>query len=196
MSVTIEKLLFDNGVILEGHFLLTSGLHSGLYFEKFKILENPKVSALLCSKIAIHFSTSGIEKVIGPTTGGIILAYEIAKQLGVFAGIAEEPEVGKRIIKRGSGIKEGERVLVVDDVLTTGGSIKATIDAVLERGGKISGVAVLIDRSEKSLNLDYPFYAVYSKVVENYPQEDCPLCKKNIPLTRPGGKKAVPSAEW
>lgn len=196
MNETIEKLLIDNGVILKGHFLLTSGLHSGLYFEKFKILENPKVSALLCSKIAMHFSTYDIEKVIGPTTGGTILAYEVAKQIGAYAGIAEEDGKGKRIIKRGSGIKEGEKILIVDDVLTTGGSIKATIDAVLEHRGEICGVSVLIDRSEKALNFNYPFYAVYKKAVENYTKGDCPLCKQGIPLSQLGGKKAVPSAEW
>lgn len=187
MSETIEKLLVDNGVILKGHFLLTSGLHSGLYFEKFRILENPKLTVLLCSKIAGHFSSYGIEKVIGPTTGGIILAYEVAKQLGVYAGIAEENGKGKRVIRRGSGIKKGEKILVVDDVLTTGGSIKATIDAVLEGGGEVSGVSVLIDRSEETVNFGFPFYAVYKKIVENYDKKDCPLCKQGIPLTSLGG---------
>lgn len=189
MRETIEKLLIDNGVILEGHFLLTSGLHSGLYFEKFKILENPNITALLCSKIAVSFSTHEIEKVVGPTTGGTILAYEIAKQIGAYAGIAEENGKGKRIVKRGSGIREGEKILIVDDVLTTGGSIKATIDAILEKKGIICGVAVLINRSMKSLKFDYPFYAVYQKTVENFKEEDCPFCKKGIPLTQLGGKR-------
>jgi orotate phosphoribosyltransferase len=184
----IEKMLRDNGAILKGHFLLTSGLHSDVYFEKFMILEKPQVSSLLCSNIALHFCTREIDKVIGPTTGGTILAYEVAKQLGILAGIAEDSGEGKRVIKRGSAVKEGERILIVDDVLTTGGSLKATIDAVEEMGGKVVGVGVLIDRSEQSLNIPYPFYAVYEHSVENYKPDDCPLCKKGIPLMRRGGK--------
>ncbi len=191
MNEIVEKLLINSGVILEGHFLLTSGLHSGLYFEKFKILENPRITSLLCSKIAFHYTAIQIDKVIGPTTGGTILAYEIAKQIDALAGIAEEEEKGKRVIKRGSGVKKGEKILVVDDVLTTGGSLKATIDAVLASDGVIVGVAVLIDRSAKPLNIDYPFYAVYQKSVENYEPDECPLCKQNILLTRRGGKKKI-----
>jgi orotate phosphoribosyltransferase len=187
MREQIEKLLTDNGVMLRGHFLLTSGLHSGLYFEKFKILEKPQVSSLLCSKIALHFNSYPLEKVIGPTTGGTIIAYEVAKQLGLLSGMAEKSENNKRIIKRGSGVSNGEKILIVDDVLTTGGSVKDTINAVLEKKGDIMGIAVLIDRSEKPIDFGYPFYAVYNTTVKNYTKEDCPLCKDGIPLTRPGG---------
>lgn len=185
----IEKLLIDNGVMLSGHFLLTSGLHSDIYFEKFMILENPQVSSLLCAEISLHFSTIDIDKVIGPTTGGTILAYEVAKQLGILAGVAESTDDGRRIIKRGSAVKKGERILVVDDVLTTGGSLKATIDAVEEMDGKVVGVGVMIDRSAQPLDLPYPFFAVYEHSVENFEAQQCPLCEKGVPLTRLGGKK-------
>lgn len=185
----VEKLLVDNGVILRGHFLLTSGLHSDVYFEKFMILENPRISSLLCSSIALHFSSQDIDKVIGPTTGGTILAYEVAKQLGVLAGVAEDDGEGKRVIKRGSSVKKGERILVVDDVLTTGGSLKATIAAVERMEGEIVGIGVMIDRSSTALNLRYSLYAVYEHAVENFKPEDCPLCKNGVPLTRRGGKK-------
>jgi len=191
MSETIKKLLTDNGVIQKGHFLLTSGLHSGLYFEKFMILENPRISALLCSKIAMFFSTYTIDKVIGPTIGGAIIAYEVARQLGTYVGIAEKESNEKRIVKRGSSIEKGERILVVDDVLTTGGSIKATIDAVLQLEGKVTGISVLIDRSENPLDFTYPFFAVYKTSVENYTPENCPLCKKGIPLIRKGGSGKI-----
>ena len=185
----IEKLLLENGVMLRGHFLLTSGLHSGVYYEKFMILENPQVSSLLCARIALYFSAKKIDKVIGPTTGGTILAYEVAKQLGVLAGVAEDDGEGGRIIKRGSAVKNGERILVVDDVMTTGGSVKATIEAVRKMGGRIEGVGVMIDRSEHPLDFAFPFYAVYRKSVENFKPDECPLCKKKVPLTRRGGKK-------
>lgn len=185
----IEKLLSDNGVILKGHFLLTSGLHSDIYFEKFMILEDPRVASLLCGNIALHFSTGQIDKVIGPTTGGTIIAYEVARQLGVLAGVAEYSDEGKRVIKRGSAVKRGEKILVVDDVLTTGGSLRSTIDAVQELGGNVVGVGVMIDRSSESLDVPYPVYAVYKRPVENFEAKDCSLCKKGVPLTRRGGKK-------
>ncbi len=191
MKEPIEELLWESGVLLKGHFLLTSGLHSEFYFEKFKVLEKPEVTSLLCSKIAIQFSTSKIDRVIGPTTGGIILAYEVARQLETLTGIAEEDGKGGRTIRRGTSIEKGENILIVDDVLTTGGSLKATVEAVLAKKGLVSGIAVLIDRSPKTLDLGYKMYAVYKKVVKNYLPDDCPLCRKNIPLTRKGGIKEV-----
>ena len=187
MKESIEELLISNGVLLKGHFLLTSGLHSEYYFEKFRILENPKLTVFLCSEIVEHFTGTRIEKVVGPTTGGIILAYEVARQMGIFDEIAEEQEKGKRIIRRGSGIREGEKVLIVDDVLTTGGSLRTTINAVKEKGGEIVGLSVLIDRSMGKNDFGYPLFAVYKKTVVNYSPEDCPLCKKGIPLMQMGG---------
>lgn len=179
----LEKLLKDLRVLQEGHFVLNSGLHSEYYFEKFRILENPEAAGKLCSMIADKFKDKDIDWVIGPTTGGIIIAFEVARQMSKLAGFAEERE-GKRIIGRGFDIK-GKKVLIVDDVMTTGKSLIETIDAVKEKNAEIVGIAVLIDRSSKEFPHEY--FATYRKVVENYEPASCPLCKKDIALTKPGG---------
>jgi orotate phosphoribosyltransferase len=181
--VEIERLLKEMSVLQEGHFLLNSGLHSRYYFQKFRILENPDATSQLCRKIVDEFRNKHIDWIIGPTTGGIIIAFEVARQLGVYTGFAEERS-GKRIVGRGFDIKD-KRILVVDDVMTTGKSIVETREAIREKGGEVVGVAVLIDRS--SGGLPFEVFAVYEQVVENFAPEQCPLCKANVPLSKPGG---------
>jgi orotate phosphoribosyltransferase len=179
----IERLLKDLKVVQEGHFLLNSGLHSGYYFEKFRILENPDATSKLCKIVADHFREKRVEWVIGPTTGGIIIAFEVARQLGLHTGFAEG-RGGKRIVGRGFDI-EGKRVLIVDDVTTTGKSLVETFDAVTGKRGEVVGVAVLIDRSVKALPFEH--FSVYKKVVENFAPEQCPLCKTGVNLQKLGG---------
>ncbi len=170
-------------VLQEGHFLLNSGLHSKYYFQKFRILENPDATSSLCSIIVEKYRGKDIEWVIGPTTGGIIIAFEVARQLGVHSGFAEERD-GKRVVGRGFDIGD-KRVLLVDDVMTTGKSIVETLDAIHQKGGEVAGVAVLIDRSVEKL----PFtpFAVYKRAVENFSPDECPLCKSGIQLQKLGG---------
>ncbi len=180
----IEKLLKDLKVLQEGHFLLNSGLHSKYYFEKFRILENPDATTKLCTMIAQNFKNKNIAWVIGPTTGGIIIAFEVARQLNVKSGFAEERE-GKRSVGRGFDIK-GKRILIVDDVMTTGKSILETVEAVQEKNGELVGIGVLIDRS--STKFPHQFFATFRKLVENYEPSRCPLCKDQVPLVKLGGK--------
>jgi orotate phosphoribosyltransferase len=179
----IEKLLRDLMVLQEGHFLLNSGLHSKYYFQKFRILENPDVTSRLCKIIADKYAGDKVEWVVGPTTGGIIIAFEVARQLGVRSGFAEERQ-GKRVVGRGFDI-QGKRVLLVDDVLTTGRSIVETLDAIRQKGGDVVGVAVLIDRSVEEVS--FAPYSVYKKEVENFDPSSCPLCKSGIHLQKLGG---------
>ncbi|OPX17585.1 orotate phosphoribosyltransferase [candidate division WOR-3 bacterium 4484_100] len=179
----IEKLLIDLKVLKKGHFLLNSGLHSEYYFEKFRILENPSATTKLCGIIVDHFKGLDIDWVIGPTTGGVIIAFEVARQLNRYAGFAEE-RAGKRIVGRGFDIKD-RNVLVVDDVLTTGKSIQETLNAVELKHGKVVGVGVLVDRSNQKMGFEY--FATYRKAVENFEPDNCPLCKQGISLTKPGG---------
>jgi orotate phosphoribosyltransferase len=184
----IEKILEENNVLKTGHFLLSSGLHSAKYFEKFRILENPELVVMFGRMIAEHYKNSGISIVCGPTTGGVIIAYEVARQMGLKCIFAESkpPDTG-RVIRRGFTVPEGAKILVVDDILTTGGSIKETLDALKSFPGKVIGISVLIDRSSEAINFnelvpDVEFFACYKMAVKNYESNSCPLCKVNIPL--------------
>ncbi len=193
----IEKILEENNVLKTGHFLLSSGLHSAKYFEKFRILENPELVVMFGKMIAEYYKNKGISIVCGPTTGGVIIAYEVARQMGLKCIFAESkpPEAG-RVIRRGFTIPEGAKILVVDDILTTGGSIKETLDALKSFPGKVIGISVLIDRSSEAIKFnemvpEAEFFACYKMAVKNYEPNNCSLCKVNIPLQAPGrgGKK-------
>ena len=173
------------GAVKEGHFLLASGLHSPVYWEKFHILQYPHLTEKLCGLIARQFRQKRIDVVAGPTTGGIILAFETARQLGT-RGIFAEKEGGVRVFRRDFEIAPGERVLIVDDILTTGSSLRETIDAVGKLGGIVIGVAVLVDRSDKDLEFDPPLFSCVRTPTTVYSPENCPLCAAHIPLVKPG----------
>ena len=184
----VEAIFEKAGAVLKGHFLLTSGLHSRIYWEKFRILEFPNYTEQLCGLIASHFAGQKVERVAGPTTGGIILAYEVARQLGVPDIFAEREEVG-RAFRRGFRLTPGERVLVVDDVLTTGKSVRETMAAVTEQGGRVIGIGVLVDRSEEELDFGVPLYSCLRSKTEVFEPENCPQCAAGIPLTKPGSSQ-------
>jgi orotate phosphoribosyltransferase len=171
--------------------LLTSGLHSPIYWEKFQVLQFPNYTEQLCRMIASHFQKQGVQIVAGPTTGGIILAHEVARQLGVRSLFAEK-EGEERVFRRGFHIDPGERFLIVDDILTTGGSIREVMTAVTKLGGKVIGIGVLVDRSEPKLDFGVPFYSCHRAVAPTYTPEDCPLCAERVPLVRPGSSQKAP----
>ncbi len=170
---------------MRGHFLLTSGRHSDVYFEKFRILERPDVLSALCQELAAAFRESQVELVAGPTTGGIIIAFEVARQLGVPA-LYVETENGVKTLRRGARVEAGTRVLVVDDVLTTGLSVRETADAVSLAGGVVVGVGVLIDRSADGLGLEYRTHAAYKVEARSYDPQDVPEWLSAIPISKPG----------
>src|SRR5919201_5591559 len=148
----VERVFRDAGALRDGHFILSSGRHSPRYLEKFQVLQSPRDTERLASGIVDWARDSEVETVAGPTTGGIILAHEVARQLGARAIYAERSEQGPgREFRRGFTLRRGERVLVVDDILTTGGSIQETIDAVREADGAVNGVAVLVDQTVGAL---------------------------------------------
>lgn len=153
----VEAALRQSGALLEGHFLLASGRHSEQYIEKFRLLEQPRLTSRLCAEIARRFQDAGVETVIGPVTGGIILAFEVARHLGVRAVYAERAEDGKNFaLRRGFQLREGEKCLVVEDIVTTGGSAQKVVDLARTQGADIVGVALLVDRSNGALQLDVP----------------------------------------
>ena len=171
---------------MNGHFLLTSGQHSPIYWEKFQVLQFPNYTEQLCRMMVNHFRNQQIQVVAGPTTGGIILAYEVARQLGV-RGIFAEKEGQQRTFRRGFTVSSGERVLIVDDVLTTGKSVREVIAAVNQLQGAIIGIGVLVDRSEQELKLGIPLFSCIRAPAITYAPENCPLCAAHIPLVKPGG---------
>ena len=182
-----EAKLAERGAVLRGHFQYASGRHGEIYVEKFRILRWPDITGELCGEIAAHFRGQP-NLVAGPTTGGILLSYETARHLGLRSIIAERKDEGEgREFKRGFEIGAGDRVLVVDDVLTTGGSIRDVIDAVRRRGADVIGAAVLFDRGLWRANLDMPLFAVERLSAPSYAAEDCPLCAERVPLDNPKG---------
>ena len=182
----VEDLLIETSAIMEGHFLLTSGLHSPRYVEKFNVLQKPVYTDKLCRAMAEKFKDANIETVVGPVTGGILLAHETGKALGTRA-IFTERENGKMTFRRGFTLHEGERVLIVEDIVTTGGSIREVIDVVKEHGGIPVAVSMLVDRSGgKATFGDVPSTALLHMDVQTYQPDECPLCKQGIPMTKRG----------
>lgn len=184
-----EEIFKKAGAILEGHFLLTSGLHSPIYWEKFRVMQFPVYTRQLCSIISEKYKKEKVDVVAGPTTGGIILSYEVASQLGVRGIFAEKEGSDRRFFKRGFCIKYGERVLIVDDILTTGKSIREVLSLVKEQGGESIGIGVLVDRSEKKQDFGVPIFSCLRSITPAYEPKDCPLCAAAIPLTKPGGSQ-------
>ena len=187
----VKELLIKTGAIMDGHFLLTSGLHSPHYVEKFNVLQQPKYTQQLCEAMAEKFKDANIETVVGPMTGGILLAHETGKALGTRAIFTERVD-GKMTFRRGFSLHEGERVLIVEDIVTTGGSIKEVIEVVKAHGGMPVAVSMLVDRSGGKANFgDVPCTALLHMDVETYQPEECPLCQQGIEMTKRGstGKK-------
>ena len=171
------------GALLRGHFVYTSGRHGADYLEKFRILEDPRATTALAAMIAARFQPLAPELVAGPTTGGIILAYEVARQLGVDAVYVERGEGTGRVLRRGFEIVPGVRVLVVDDVVTTGGSLLETTACIKRAGGDVIGIGVLADRTDTEV----PFFACLTVDFPSYVQEACPLCAAGVSVTPPRG---------
>lgn len=172
----VEAALKESGALLEGHFLLASGRHSQFYVEKFRLLEQPRLTSELCAELARRFEDERIECVVGPVTGGIILAFEVARQLGVRAVYAERAEDGKGFaLRRGFQLKTGERCLVVEDIVTTGGSAQKVVELVQENGGAVVGVGLLVDRSNGQLQIHAPrIESLLEMQVESWSPDDVP----------------------
>lgn len=205
-AARVEQLFTEAGAYREGHFKLKSGRHGDRYIEKFEVLQWPERVTELCSMLVA--GASQIDVVVGPTTGGVILAYECARQLGVRGIFAEEvtDEGGAhRELRRGFAIEPGERVLLVDDVITTGGSLLAMLPVVEDTGGELVTLAVLVDRSggltevkSPKTGRNYPVSALWTLNLPTYEAgpRTCPGCAADTPLIAPGssGTKVQPAA--
>jgi len=185
-EATLE-MFRKTGAILEGHFQLTSGLHSPTYFQCAKVLQYPHYAEKLCRKIADHFASREVDAVVAPALGGIIVGQEVARRLGARSLFAER-ENGKMTLRRGFELKPGERVLVVEDVMTTGGSVQEVIDLAKSAGATVVGVACLVDRSGGKLNFGVEKFSLLALEVMIYDPKRCPWCAKGVPLIKPGSR--------
>ena len=172
--------------LLEGHFVYTSGRHGSQFLQASRVLQYPNYTERLCKAIAEKWAGDNIELVVGPATGGIILAYETARHLDCRAVFTEKDEDGRTMsLRRGFKLQPRTNVLVVEDIVTTGGSVKKTIDHLLERGARISGVSVLIDRSGGEVRFQCPYKPLAHLALRSYDPAECPGCADGIPLADP-----------
>ena len=186
----VTEILKEAGVLLEGHFLLTSGRHSNRYLQCARVFRNTKYSEELCGDLAKKYSDDNIELVIGPAMGAVQMAYEVSRQLGVENFFTERDESGKMVLRRNFEIAPGQRVLVVEDVVTTGGSVKEVIELVKNAGGVVAGVGSIVDRTGGKIDFGVPFKAVYSADVESWEANSCPLCAAGAGApVKPGSRK-------
>jgi len=183
----VNGILEKTGVLLTGHFQLTSGKHSNKYLQCAKVFQHPDISAEISKDLAEKYDGYDIDIVIGPAVGGIILAYEVARQLEVRALFAER-ENGIMTLRRGFEIQPGSKVLVVEDVITTGGSVKEVIDVVRSAGGEVVGVAAVVDRSGGKALFDVPFKSAIKIDIEVFDPLDCPMCKSGSKAVKPGSR--------
>jgi orotate phosphoribosyltransferase len=175
------------GGLLRGHFLLTSGSHSDTYLQSARVLEHPDRAEALCRELAKPFAGDSVQVVVAPALGGILVAYEVARALGARA-LFTEREAGTMRLRRGFQITRGERCLVVEDVITTGGSTREVIQVVEEAGGVLVGVGSLIDRSGDAVTFPAKKTTLATLTIPAYKPEDCPLCKTGSPPIKPGSR--------
>jgi len=188
----VLKIFEENKALLTGHFLLSSGLHSPRYLQCALVLQHAAIAERLCAELAAQARADNqigkIDLVIAPAMGGIIVAHEVARALGVRALFTERQE-SVMTLRRGFRIDPGERALVVEDVVTTGGSTREVMDVVRAQRGEIVGTGSLIDRSGGQIDLGVPFHALASLEVESYDAANCPLCKEGSQAIKPGSRK-------
>nr|WP_231133117.1 orotate phosphoribosyltransferase [Capillibacterium thermochitinicola] len=189
MGVTEIMAIFnETGALRQGHFVLTSGKHSAQYMQCAQVLQYPWLAATLGEALAAHYAGVGVETVVGPAMGGILVAHEVGRALGVRALFAERQD-GKMTLRRGFTLKPGEKVLVVEDVITTGGSVQEVIDLVKDLGAEPVGVGVLVDRSGGRVTFaGLPLHSLLSLQIEAFALEECPLCAQGIPWEKPGSR--------
>lgn len=177
----------ETKALLEGHFQLTSGLHSPQYFQCARVLQYPKYLHLLSGEIAKHFELSEIEVVVSPAIGGVVVGTEVGRMLRARTIFAERKD-GKMDLRRGFEIRRGERVLVVEDVVTTGGSVFEVVEIVKKSGGILAGVGYIVDRSNGRISFDAKQFSVLQLEGVTYQPKECPLCAQGIELVKPGSR--------
>lgn len=186
----VMRLFQGCGAFLEGHFVLSSGLHSREYLQCAMILQHPTLAARACQALAQRFLSDEVTCVAGPALGGILVAYETARQLGVRSVFAERQD-GKLQMRRGFQVGPKDQVLAVEDVVTTGGSVEELMNLIRAAGASVAGVGALVDRSSGWASFDVKYHALLSLDLKTFQPDACPLCKEGVPITRPGSRTPV-----
>ena len=184
----IIAILDRTGARQTGHFLLTSGRHSGEYMQCAKLFVNPKDSKQLCAALAKMIKTQKVDCVLSPALGGILMGYELARALGCANYFAERQD-GTFTLRRGFALAKGAKVIVAEDVVTTGGSVKEVIELANSLGAEVVGVAVIVDRSGGNVDFGIPLYSLWQTNIATYDKDSCPLCQAGVPLIKPGSRK-------
>jgi orotate phosphoribosyltransferase len=191
----VLALLRDSGAMLEGHFLLSSGRHSDRYFQCARLLQYPDRAAAALAVVAeklkqdIQADRLEIDAVVGPAMGGIVAAYELGRQLGLPAFFTERDDAGKMALRRGFEVQPGQKILIVEDVVTTGKSYGECAAALESFGAKIVALACIVDRRNVGIEIPWPFYPACTVDVANWEADSCDLCRKGIPAVKPGSRK-------
>ena len=189
------SLLKQCGALLEGHFLLSSGRHGDRYFQCARLLMYPDRAAAALSEVAekikadMNTGKLRIDAIVGPAMGGIIVAYELGRQLGLPAFFTERDESGAMTLRRGFEVQSGQSLLIAEDVVTTAKSSGECARALEERGARITALACIVDRRSQDVELVWPFYSACRVDAASWDAEDCELCKKGIPIVKPGSRK-------
>jgi len=202
-EASIEELFLQSGALRRGHFRLTSGRHSGRYLEKFQVLQYPSLGVEIGRRLAEALVEYEPTLVVGPTTGGVLLGFETARQLSELLGrevraifaerVDADPGQGggpRRALRRGWRVAPDERVVLVDDILTTGASVLETAEAVRAAGARPLAAAVIVDRSTEPVAAGFPIHPLGSIEIESWTAESCRLCRQGMPITKPGSSQA------
>lgn len=187
-SEEILSLLRNSGALLEGHFLLSSGKHSSKYVQCSLVLQNPGACERLCTVLAEYWKDAGVDVVVAPAIGGIVLSYEMARSLGARGVFMERAGDGKLALRRGFEISPDEKVLVTEDVITTGGSVKEIIERVRGIGAEVLGVAAIVDRSGGRVEFGCPIESCTRLEMPVYDSHSCPMCRNGAPIVKPGSR--------
>lgn len=176
-----------SGALLEGHFRLSSGLHSPGYLQCALVLQHPRDAEALGAALGGIVRSLGAQTVMSPALGGVVIGQEVGRALGVRAIFAERAD-GALTLRRGFSLEPGEKVLIVEDVVTTGGSTRETIEVARAAGAVVVGACAIVDRSGGNQGLDVPFSALLKMDVKTYQPDQCPLCQQGVPVVKPGSR--------
>ncbi len=185
MGLDLHQLLQESHALQEGHFLLTSGRHSDRYIEKFRLLEQPEALEQVAAAMTAGVNPQDIDVVLGAAVGGILIAGAVSRKLGRRTMFTERVD-GQMTLRRGFTLARGERVLVVEDIVSTGGSLLELLEVVHKAGAEVARVACLVDRSKGGLTLDVPTHTLLRLPIDAWEPDDCPLCRQGVPLHQPG----------